>query len=99
MTKTQSDTKAQTSIVIASPLGLHARPAAKLVKLAQKFPCTITLQMGEASADAQSILDILTLSASHGSTVTIQCEGDGAFQACEQIAHFLENEIEEQPNG
>ena len=99
MIKIESDTQAKASVVIGSPLGLHARPAAKLVKLAQDFPCSITLLTEHASADAQSILDILTLSASYGSTVTIQCEGEKAQAACERITQFLQTEMGDQPNG
>lgn len=97
--ESQADTRAEANVVITCPLGLHARPAAKLVKLAQDFPCTITLLTEHTTADAQSILDILTLSASCGSTVTVQCDGEKALLACERITQFLESEMGDLPNG
>lgn len=99
MMKKKSAVQAQTSVTIVSPLGLHARPAAKLVKLAQNFPCTTTLLTEQGSADAQSILDILTLSASQGTSVTVACEGDEAQVACEEIAAFLQTDMSGQNHG
>lgn len=97
--KNQSETQTQASVAITAPLGLHARPAARLVKLAQQFDCTTTISSNGTSADAQSILDLLTLSASQGSTVVVFCEGKDAPQACEQITRFLQTEMGDQPDG
>ena len=65
--------------------GLHARPAARLVELANRFPATLTLQKGERSANAKSINQVATLAARQGETLTIWAVGDEAEAAAAAI--------------
>ncbi len=73
-------------ITLTNPSGLHARPAALLVELAKSFSATITLQYGEKSADAKSILSVLSLGASRGASLTIVGEGVDETNAVNKIA-------------
>jgi len=72
-------------MVIRNEFGLHARPAAALVSLANKFHAQIFLVKDETKVNAKSILGVLVLAAESGSTVKIEAEGEDANQAVEQI--------------
>ena len=79
----------QTSALVPEGIGLHARPAALFVKQAVAFSSTIRLSCGERSADGKSILGVLQLGASAGSTVEVRAEGDDAEAAAEALAAFI----------
>ena len=61
-------------VIIVNELGLHARAAAKLAKLAQQATGAVWLQAGPERIDAKQILDILTLAAGKGDRVQIGVE-------------------------
>lgn len=72
---------------IKNQLGLHARAAAQLVRLAGKFDSNIKLIKKENSifADAKSILNVLTLAASKGTELIIEVEGKDEKKALKAI--------------
>ena len=72
-------------VVIRDELGLHARPAARLAQAAQGFQSRITLEYGSITADAKSILDILSLAAGRGASLTLRCDGEDARQAADHL--------------
>jgi phosphotransferase system HPr (HPr) family protein len=77
-------------VKIINPLGLHARAAAQLVRLAGSFASSIKLVRCDNAvmADAKSILSVLTLAASKGTELELKVEGDDeerAFQAINEI--------------
>lgn len=82
---------------IKNEVGLHARPAALFAQTANKFKSTITVKNGDISANAKSILHILTLGAEQGCVITVVAEGEDADQALEALtelnaSNFGENE-------
>jgi hypothetical protein len=79
----------ETSALVPEGVGLHARPAALFVQQAAAFSSTIRLSCGERTADGKSILGVLQLGASAGSTVEIRAEGDDAEAAAEGLATFI----------
>ena len=79
----------EASAVVPEGVGLHARPAALFVQQAAGFHSAIRLSCGERTADGKSILGVLQLGASAGSTVEIRAEGDDAESASEALAAFI----------
>ena len=77
-------------VCVRNELGLHARPAARLAQEAQKFDADISLVQGEQEVDAKSILDILSLAAGRGCTLTVKTRGEDAGQALEHLCRFIE---------
>ena len=77
------------NIVITNKLGLHARAAAKLAKLAGGFDSTIALGMGEKTADAKSIMGIMMLAATQGSELTIVAQGRDAENAVDAVCQIF----------
>jgi phosphotransferase system HPr (HPr) family protein len=70
---------------------LHARPAGALIRGAAKFESSITLSVGNRSADAKSILQVLGLGATGGTELTVSTAGADASDALEAIAELLEH--------
>ncbi|ERI99785.1 MULTISPECIES: HPr family phosphocarrier protein [Eubacteriales] len=74
---------------ITDASGIHARPAGLLVKQAAGFPCAITLQKGEKTADAKRIFAVMSLAAKQGETITVSCDGEDEGEAAKALEAFL----------
>jgi phosphocarrier protein HPr len=88
--------RAQRTFVIVNSLGLHARAAAQLVQVANRFRCEIHVEKEGANVNGKSIMGVLTLAAAKGSSITVSCEGDDAQSALEALAKMIENGFGEQ---
>ena len=88
---------AERRLQVTSRLGLHARAAANLVRVASKFESSLTLQRldGGAEADAKSILSILTLAASRGTDLKIIAHGIDEQQALDAIVGLFSRDFDE----
>lgn len=77
----------ESTILVVNRLGLHARAAAQLVRLAAKFESKITLYRGDrnAFANAKSILSVLALAAGKGTELSITLEGRDEAAALDEI--------------
>lgn len=71
--------------------GLHLRPAARLVGLAKRFTSTIRIHAGERAADARSIMQVLLLSASLGTPMLIEADGQDEADAVKALTEFFAN--------
>jgi phosphocarrier protein len=76
-------------VQIVNPLGMHARPAAQLVKLASTFKSEITIGREGTAVNAKSIMGVMMLAAEQGSTVQISAEGPDAEAAVDAIAGLI----------
>lgn len=77
------------TLKIQNPLGLHARSSAKLVRLATTFESQIELLCANRKANAKSILEIMLLSASYGSDLTLKTEGPDEREALEALSALV----------
>jgi len=78
-------------VILVNPLGLHARAAAKIVRLANEFDSVISIVRPnrERRADARSILAILELGAKQGSELIIEATGCDETSALDAIKHLI----------
>lgn len=90
---------AKKDIVVRNKTGLHARPAAVFVQLANKFESEITIIKDEQQVNGKSIMGILMLAAEKGAKITIMAEGSDAEQAVNELADILSRDIEPDPIG
>ena len=60
------------------------------MKLAESFPCRVEILKGNETINGKSILDLLTLGAGNGTTLTLRASGDGAESAVEALAKLIE---------
>jgi phosphocarrier protein HPr len=83
------------TITLKNKLGMHARAAAALVKVAQQFKAEIYLERNGQIANGKSILGILTLACPMGGMLTIKAEGIDALAAIEAVVKLVENKFGE----
>ena len=83
------------TVQIANRNGLHARPAAEIVKLAAKFQSEITIVKDELDVNGKSIMGVMMLAAEHGSSITFRAEGPDADQALEALTALVSNKFGE----
>ena len=76
-------------VVIRHKTGLHARPAAVFVPVANKYDSNITIIKETQEVNGKSIMGLLMLAAEHGTRVTIIAEGKDARAAVEELAGIL----------
>ena len=80
---------------IQNKLGLHARAAAKLVHVANRFKSTVKLRRDHQEVNGKSILGLLLLAAGPGTTLTLTCDGDDEQQAASAIAKLIDDRFDE----
>ena len=76
-------------VQVVNPNGIHARPAAEIVKLAAKFASNITLARDGLDVNAKSIMGVMMLAAECGSIVHIKAEGTDAEAALDALAVLI----------
>ena len=82
---------------IVNKKGLHARPAAKFVQIVEQYDAQVRVTgKTEETIDGSSILDLLTLSASPGSSITVEATGHEAAAVLDALAKFVNNGFGEQ---
>ena len=79
--------------VVASRVGLHARPASLFVQAAAATGLPVTIAVGSGDpVDARSILMVMGLGAQHGDRVVLSAEGEGAEEALATLAGLVETD-------
>ena len=81
------------TVQIVNRNGLHARPAAEIVKLASKFQAEITIVKDDLDVNGKSIMGVMMLAAEHGSSITLRAEGPDAAQALDALATLVGNKF------
>ena len=82
-------------ITIINKLGLHARPAAQLVKTASKFAAEISLRKDDLEVNCKSIMGVMMLAAEMGARVTVIADGKDEEQALKAIVKVFESKFGE----
>ncbi len=77
--------------VIVNTLGLHARAAAQLVQIANRFRAEIHVEKDGMQVNGKSIMGVLTLAAAKGSSITVSADGEDADNAIIALAKVIEN--------
>ena len=82
-------------LTIVNKLGLHARAAAKLVKLSSTFKASIELQKDDKRVNCKSIMGVMMLAAGRGSAVKLYAEGPDEEAALNAVLQLIENRFGE----
>jgi len=82
-------------ITVINKLGLHARAAAKLLKLAERYASQIEIHYKNKKANAKSIMALMLLDASKGAELTVTTDGDDEIEALQAIADLMNNRFGE----
>lgn len=75
---------------IRNSLGIHARPASMIVKVASKYDAKVELKKNDIEVNAKSIMGVLMLASQQGDKLTVQADGKGEKEAVEEIVELIE---------
>lgn len=82
-------------LTIINRLGMHARAAAKFVSLASRFESEIELEKGNRRVNGKSIMGVMMLAASRGSTVRLLVDGSDETEAVDSLSELIESRFGE----
>ena len=83
------------NVEIVNKLGMHARAAAKFVKLASSFESDIDIEKDSRRVNAKSIMGVMMLAANKGSTVTLHAKGGDAEKSLEALEQLIKDRFDE----
>ena len=83
------------TVTIANKNGLHARPAAEIVKTAAKYQADITLVRDDLEVNGKSIMGVMMLAAEYGAELVLRAEGPDAEAAVGALSQLIENKFGE----
>ena len=86
---------AERSVQVLNKNGVHARPAAEIVKAATKFKADITIVRDELEVNGKSIMGVMMLAAECGSTLLLRASGPDEVEALDAIATVITNKFGE----
>ncbi len=86
---------AERSVQIVNKHGLHARPAAEMVKAASRFQSDITISRDDLEVNGKSIMGVMMLAAEHGATILLRANGADADAALDALAALVANRFGE----
>jgi phosphotransferase system HPr (HPr) family protein len=81
--------KIKKTIFVKNKQGLHARPAALFVQLANKFDCAISVKKDNEVVNGKSIMGILMLGAEKDSSILIEADGEDAKEAIAELERLV----------
>lgn len=84
------------SVQVVNSHGIHARPAAEIVRTAGRYKAHITIARDDLEVNAKSIMGVMMLAAECGATVLIRAEGDDAESAVDALAVLVSSKFGEQ---
>ncbi|MCB2211788.1 HPr family phosphocarrier protein [bacterium] len=85
------------TVILRNKLGLHLRPASRIVKISGKYRSTkVELARDGESVNAKSILGIMTLVAESGAEVEIQCDGPDEEACLDELVDLVNNKFYEE---
>jgi phosphocarrier protein HPr len=79
----------QRDVEIVNKLGLHARPSARLTKLASGFKSQVFMSRNGRRVNAKSIMGVMMLAASKGSSITLETDGEDEMEAMDALAELI----------
>ena len=82
--------------IVLNKLGIHARPAAMFVKVANRYKCSILVEKDEEVVNGKSIMGLMMLAAGPGSKITVTCEGEDCHDALTDIEAVIKRKFDEE---
>ena len=86
----------ESEIEIINKLGLHARAAAKLVKIAGSYSSSIEIEKEDQRVNAKSIMSVMMLAASRGNTIKLYVSGDDQEDALNAVTELVNDKFGEE---
>jgi phosphocarrier protein HPr len=86
---------AERSVQIVNKHGLHARPAAEMVKAASQFKSDITIARDDLEVNGKSIMGVMMLAAEFGASITLRASGPDADEALDALSQLVSSRFGE----
>ena len=96
LSKRPAPGKIQKEVTILNKLGLHARPAAMFVRVANKHRAEIWIEKDGEQVNGKSIMGLMMLAAGQGSRIVISAEGADAQNALNELELLIERRFDEE---
>jgi phosphocarrier protein HPr len=84
-----SGSSVRTTVMIVNKRGLHARASAKFVETAARFQSEVTVTKGDASVSGRSIMGLMMLAASLGTSIELSADGPDAKAAVQALVELI----------
>jgi phosphocarrier protein len=94
-TASNADNSMTKQFQVANKLGMHARPAAQFVKVANRYRCNVFVEKDGEKVNGKSIMGLMMLAAGPGSKVIVYAEGQDASQALAEIEQLFKRKFDE----
>ncbi len=85
----------QREVEIVNELGLNATASAKLVQLAAKYQCNVSIERNRRRVDAKSLMGVMMLAAAKGSRIFLETDGPDEAQALDAIVALIRDRFGE----
>ncbi len=82
-------------LVVNNKMGIHARPAAMIVRITNKFKADVFVEKDEEQVNGKSIMGLMMLAAGPGSKLTVHAHGNDASQALAELETLLKRKFDE----
>lgn len=83
------------ALVVKNDMGLHARPAAMIVRIANRFSSDLYVEKDDEVVDGKSIMGLMMLAAGNGSVMNFSAEGNDCEQLLQEIEDLFESKFDE----
>jgi len=93
--KLGDDSTLTRDFTVCNKLGIHARPAAMFVKIANRFTCDIFVEKDGEKVNGKSIMGLMMLAAGPGSKLTVHAEGNDASAALAELETLVKRKFDE----
>jgi phosphocarrier protein len=82
--------------MVSNKLGIHARPAAMFVKIANRFACDIFVEKDGEKVNGKSIMGLMMLAAGPGSKLLVHANGPDALKALSELESLIKRKFDEE---
>lgn len=82
-------------LIVQNKTGIHARPAAMMVRIANKYPAEVFVEKDDEQVNGKSIMGLMMLAAGKGSRLRIAADGEGADELLEEMKALFARNFDE----
>ncbi|MGC9451427.1 MAG: HPr family phosphocarrier protein [Oceanipulchritudo sp.] len=82
-------------LTVNNKMGIHARPAAMIVRVANKYAAEVTVEKDSEQVNGKSIMGLMMLAAGNGSRLRFSASGKDADKVLEEMSKLFERKFEE----
>lgn len=82
-------------LTVQNKMGIHARPAAMIVRIANKYPAEVTVEKDDEQVNGKSIMGLMMLAAGKGSLIKITASGSGADEMLAELEALFTRKFDE----